>query len=246
MPPRFRAGIPPELEAIDRKAMALDPGDRFASAAAMADALERLAGRPLDRGRRWPVSPAPAVGAGSPPGRARAGAAVGLAAGAAAVRACRRARSPRVSPARTRRPARAYPPDAYAGAPSAVPPGPPVSRYDSYDDEPGTLGDQPVGLDCRPARPGDPRRGRLPDLQAPVRQLRPRSPRSSCPNFVGALLTDAQTTATNNHLTIVPTQFVKSNDQPDGTIVAQDPAGRNVRRSRARRSTSPSRPARPS
>ena len=37
-----RAGIPPILEAIARKAMATNPDDRFASADAMADALERF------------------------------------------------------------------------------------------------------------------------------------------------------------------------------------------------------------
>ena len=35
-----RASVPPDLAAITRKALALDPDDRFASAAAMADALD--------------------------------------------------------------------------------------------------------------------------------------------------------------------------------------------------------------
>ncbi|HYC07857.1 MAG TPA: protein kinase, partial [Candidatus Binatia bacterium] len=39
-PSEVRGGIPPALEAIDRRAMALDPGQRFPSAAAMADALD--------------------------------------------------------------------------------------------------------------------------------------------------------------------------------------------------------------
>jgi serine/threonine-protein kinase len=40
MPSAYRAGIPPVLEAICRKAMAIDPSERFHSANAMADALE--------------------------------------------------------------------------------------------------------------------------------------------------------------------------------------------------------------
>jgi beta-lactam-binding protein with PASTA domain len=40
MPSAYRVGIPPVLEAICRKAMAIDPVERFQSADAMADALE--------------------------------------------------------------------------------------------------------------------------------------------------------------------------------------------------------------
>ena len=40
MPSTYRAGIPPVLEAICRKAMAIDPAERFQSATTMADALE--------------------------------------------------------------------------------------------------------------------------------------------------------------------------------------------------------------
>ena len=47
-PSSVRAGIPPILEAIDRKALARNAIDRFQSASAMANALESfLAGRPV-------------------------------------------------------------------------------------------------------------------------------------------------------------------------------------------------------
>ncbi|HYM84066.1 MAG TPA: protein kinase, partial [Candidatus Dormibacteraeota bacterium] len=66
-----RAGIPPTLDAIDRKALALDPDDRFHSASAMADALDSF------------LSEQPAVPAGAAAGAAGgAGAAVGAGAGA--------------------------------------------------------------------------------------------------------------------------------------------------------------------
>ncbi len=60
MPSVYRAGIPPVLEAICRKAMAIDPAERFQSANAMADALDdELADR--------------AAGAAGPPPRAAVG-----------------------------------------------------------------------------------------------------------------------------------------------------------------------------
>ena len=52
MPSVYRAGIPPVLEAICRKAMAIEPGERFHSAQAMADALDdQLADRAGSPGR---------------------------------------------------------------------------------------------------------------------------------------------------------------------------------------------------
>ncbi|HEX8939600.1 MAG TPA: protein kinase, partial [Candidatus Limnocylindrales bacterium] len=63
-----RAGIPPVLEAIDRKALALEPAARFASAAAMADALDAFL---ADRGTVPGIAPevgaaaAAAAGAGA-------------------------------------------------------------------------------------------------------------------------------------------------------------------------------------
>ena len=39
-PMAVRASVPPDLAAITRKALALEPDDRFASATAMADALD--------------------------------------------------------------------------------------------------------------------------------------------------------------------------------------------------------------
>ncbi|MBI2762200.1 MAG: Stk1 family PASTA domain-containing Ser/Thr kinase [Chloroflexi bacterium] len=41
-PSAIRSGVPPVLEAISRKAMATDPADRFETAGAMADALDRF------------------------------------------------------------------------------------------------------------------------------------------------------------------------------------------------------------
>ncbi|HEX5149133.1 MAG TPA: Stk1 family PASTA domain-containing Ser/Thr kinase, partial [Candidatus Limnocylindrales bacterium] len=80
-PSGIRAGVPPILEAITRKAMALDPEQRFASATEMADALDRFladsAGASAGSAGAAGVSPA-AVEA------AAAGAVAGGLAGAAA------------------------------------------------------------------------------------------------------------------------------------------------------------------
>src|SRR5439155_6694600 len=62
MPSGVRAGIPPTLEAIDRKALAPDPADRFQTANAMANALDTfLAGRPVPE----VAGAAPAAAAGA-------------------------------------------------------------------------------------------------------------------------------------------------------------------------------------
>ncbi len=100
-PPRpsaLRPGVPVELDQIVQRAMALDPADRYASAASMGSALEG-----------WlsdPASATPVAGA------AAAGAVAGVA--AAATVASAQARPNQIP----------YPPDAYA---KAAPPAAPVS-----------------------------------------------------------------------------------------------------------------------
>ena len=221
MPSTFRAGIPLELEAIDRKALALDPADRFASAGAMADALENwLAGRSAGVGGAI---------AGAHPGLGAAGLAAGMGLAAGAGLAAAGAASPATVAAGVARSnpgaGLPYPADAYASAapPPRVPPGPPVSRYDAGDDEPGPSGTSPwawvaglLGLAILVVA-GFLIFKLMTGTSTPGSQV-------IVPNFVGSLLTDAKTTATNNGLLLVPTQFIKSNDQPEGTIVQQDPA----------------------
>src|SRR5664280_1004937 len=77
-PPRvsdIRTSVPPALEAIDRKALAPDAASRFASAGAMAEALEAF----LEEGRISGARPAGPVAAGA------AAASLAAAAGAAGV-----------------------------------------------------------------------------------------------------------------------------------------------------------------
>jgi beta-lactam-binding protein with PASTA domain/tRNA A-37 threonylcarbamoyl transferase component Bud32 len=194
MPSTYRAGIPPVLEAICRKAMAIDPMDRFSSANAMADALEDdLADRTA--------------------GVAGLGVA---AAGTAVVAGVARANPGSPIP---------YAPDAYAGAGSAAPPPPrppaPPPLADDRNADGGGAGPWAwiagllglailalVGFLAFKLLTG----GSTPTADQVV-----------VPNFVGQTLDQAQPLADAKGLIIKATQFVKSNDQPEGTITAQDP-----------------------
>ncbi len=149
-----RAGIPPALEAIVRRAMATDPGERFPSAAAMADALDTyLADRSLAAAGANVGAPAPAPFSGAPVATAGALGAASLAgamAGGAApvagaapyVQAMPVAPAPRADSSRI-----PYSDDAYAGRDDdAVPPprgpvsgrsGRPPINEEPFDDDDG-------------------------------------------------------------------------------------------------------------
>jgi eukaryotic-like serine/threonine-protein kinase len=128
-PSAAHGGIPPSLEAIDRKALASNPDERFASAAEMAAALESFLGEERGADGLRGAGAATAAGAAGAAGAARAAGAVaagaaagGLAAGAAAGAAgaaAGAASSPTVAAgvARPNPGARIdYPREAYAGA----------------------------------------------------------------------------------------------------------------------------------
>ena len=192
MPSAYRSGIPPVVEAICRKAMAIDPAERFSSAGAMADALEDdLADRS-----------AGAVGLG-------AAAAAGTVVAAGVARANPGGPIP-------------YAPDAYAGAASTPPP--PASPPPLADDQGGDSGGAGpwawiaglLGLAIL-ALIGFLAFKLLTGGSAPT------ASQVVVPNFVGQTLAQAQPLADAKGLVIRPTQFVKSNDQPEGTITDQDP-----------------------
>ena len=208
VPSAVRAGIPPSLEAIDRRSLAREPHDRFPTIAAMAEALEAfIAERPSTPQARSGVAGV-GVASGQPGSEA---------AGAPAARASATRRTPAVP----------YPDDAYA---RAVDPGStrplPASRRSlvkSYDDEPtgssawvwisgvlallilvvvGYLGIQFLS---RPtASPVPP---------ATV----------SVPNLVGMTFDEARSEADRLGILVVRTGFQPS-DQPENTILAQEPA----------------------
>ena len=131
-PMTVRPSVPPDLAAITRRALALDPRDRWASASVLADALDAT----LAPGGSAPRSERPAAVAGGAaaagPADSRAGAvAAGALVGATVVSATARP-NPAGIP---------YAPDAYAGtdtgaagAPPPVPPMPPTTGAPPEDD----------------------------------------------------------------------------------------------------------------
>ena len=143
-PMTVRPSVPPDLAAITRRALALDPRDRWASASVLADALEATL---APGGSAAAAGAAAAVAGGAAaagPADSRAGAvAAGALVGATVVSATARP-NPAGIP---------YAPDAYAstdtgasGAPPPVPPMPPTTGAPPEDD-----GHQPAGLGA-PAR----------------------------------------------------------------------------------------------
>jgi serine/threonine-protein kinase len=195
MPSAFRSGIPPVLEAICRKAMAIDPGERFPTASAMAAALEdQLAGRA--------AGAASAAGVGA------------VAAGATVASSVARPNPVRGVP---------YGPEAYAVAGQRTPP-PPASRArppDDRDDDGGSgawawiagllgLGIlAAIGFLAFKLLTGGPA---------------PTAEQVVVPSFVGQTLEQARPLADAKGLVLVASKFVKSNTQPEGTITEQDPA----------------------
>ncbi|TAL08042.1 MAG: Stk1 family PASTA domain-containing Ser/Thr kinase, partial [Chloroflexota bacterium] len=84
-PSAVRSGVPPILEAIARKAMATDADDRFASAEAMADALDRFIADQAGGAAAGAATPGGASGSAAGAAAGAAGAAALGAAGAASV-----------------------------------------------------------------------------------------------------------------------------------------------------------------
>jgi eukaryotic-like serine/threonine-protein kinase len=233
-PSSVRAGVPPVLEAITRKAMAVEQDQRFASAADMADALDRFL-----------ADSAGAAGPSAGPGPAAAAAGTTLGAAAAGAIAAAEAASgagsvppPPSDPDRTlagtavpnpgaRVP---YPPEAYAGAET-------LSRQ------------RPVGAGRREPDEDDDevegeRSGTSPWLWISgllalgilalaaflvIRLLSGSEPppltQVEVPNFVGMTYEQALTAADDAGLELSRTAFEPPpSDEPEGSILAQDPA----------------------
>jgi beta-lactam-binding protein with PASTA domain len=233
-PSTHRAGIPPILEAITRKAMALDPEQRFASAEEMADTLDRFMADQTGA-------------AGASPGAASAGAAAaaaGLAAAAAASAplGAASATGGGVPPpeldvdrtlAGTANPnpgARvAYPPEAYAGAAAGGGARPLGAGRRAPDENIG--GDDEEGSGSSPWLWASGLLAlailalaaflvfRL--LSGGGNNVTPPD-QVEVPNFVGMTYEQAQAAADEKGLEISRSAFEPS-DKPDGTVLSQDP-----------------------
>jgi serine/threonine protein kinase len=105
VPSSVRSAVPPELDQIVQRAMALDPAARYPSAAAMASALEGFLGDATERSAGAGLAAAAGLAAGAAAGAAVAGGVTGEGAGTAAA-----ARTVASAQARPNQPP--YPPDA--------------------------------------------------------------------------------------------------------------------------------------
>ena len=221
-PMTVRPSVPPDLAAITRRALALDPRDRWASASVLADALDATlapggsAAAAGGRRRPWRAARRLADPRTHGPERSRPGR-------SSARRSCRPRRA-RTRPAsrtlQTPTPARTR---ARRGAPPPVPPMPPTTGAPPEDD-----GTSPLVWGA----------GALALLllaviaflvfQAASGGGTPRREQVSVPNFVGMTSDAASQQATSLGLTLAPTGQVAS-DQPEGKVLAQDPpAGTKV------------------
>ena len=214
MPSSVRQGIPPALEAIDRKALAPAAAERFPSAAAMAGTLETfLAARATPGAVVNPAGPAP--GGGQP-----------------AADAAGAPNRPRVSPQRVANPDVPYPDDAYAGAEdvdarSQARPGsrPRSGAYNAYRDEgPGGTGPWvwvaglfallilvAVGFFAFQLL----NRSGGPTSSPPVEQV-------TVPDFIGLPYDQAKVQADRLGIQLLQSAFLSGN-QPPNTILEQDP-----------------------
>jgi beta-lactam-binding protein with PASTA domain/tRNA A-37 threonylcarbamoyl transferase component Bud32 len=246
-PPRVsdvRPTVPPALEAIDRKALAPEMAARFASAGAMAAALEAF----LDEGRIAGARPAAATAVAAGGAAIAAGAA--LAAGAAARAAGPAAPAPA---ARAGVPGSVARPGALAAGTAPLPATrmPPPHDSAAYGDA-WVGGTDPVrGAAAPPPTDRGPDGGTSPWVwvagvlglailalagfvvfrlasagSGPAATPGPSS--VTLPAFIGQAYLDANTAANKLGVTLAPT-FVKRNDAADGTVVGQNPpAGTSV------------------
>jgi serine/threonine-protein kinase len=239
-----RPTVPPALEAIDRKAMAPDAASRFASAGAMADALEAF----LEEGRIAGARPAAPVATG-PAGPARAAGASGAAGAAGAGAAPPPGAGPGARPPSTGPIARPAGPIAGARATPAMRMPPPYEPS-AYAD--GSGGTAPARRSAGPP-PSDPDEGGGTSLwvwvagvlgliilaiagfilfrvassgSGPTATPGPGS--VTLPSFIGRAYLDANAAADRLGVTLLPS-YVKRNDTAENTVVGQDPpAGTSV------------------
>jgi serine/threonine-protein kinase len=214
-PPRpsaLRSTVPPALDSIVLRAMALDPAQRYGSAAAMASALEGYLTEPAGPG----AGSAAAAGLGAAAGAAAAGTVASAAA--------------RPNPPSPTAPV-PYPPDAYARSTSpapvttrsSVPPPPPTEEEEEEDGSgpwawvAGLLGIAVLAIvgflvfRLLTGGGGGPGPSASPETVV-------------LPSFVNMSFTDAESQAADLGVTVVRAGTEQRTDVNEDTVVSQDPA----------------------
>jgi serine/threonine protein kinase len=206
VPSEFRAGIPPALDSIVRRALQPEPADRYPTAMAMASALEGfLADRQI--GRDGSIVGASATGTGA-------------AAGAATIASSVARTTPPRPPVP---PPPSYSPDAYARAEEVRRrPPPPVEEEPDSSGSPWTWIAGLVAVLILALA------GFILFQLVGSRGTATTSPSPSVatiavPNLVGQTLEQANATATALGLKTVQSAFVTSTDFPANTVSAQNP-----------------------
>jgi beta-lactam-binding protein with PASTA domain len=228
-PSSVRGGIPTTLDAIDQHALAQRPEDRFASAAEMADALDRYLTEDSS-GAGAATGAGSAAGAGMAGGAAAgiAGAAAGAATGAAIGAAAAAGGAGGAGVARPNPGAQpSYPADAYARS-GPPPPRPPTQRVIEEDDDGG--GSSPwLWLSALLALAVLALAGFLVfRLLSSPGGAPAASPQVTVPNLVGLSFEQAQSKATALGLQVARGAFADASADA-GTVLSQDPpAGATV------------------
>ena len=231
-PSAVRSGVPPILEAIARKAMATDADDRFASAEAMADAIDRFIAEGSPGAAPTPSGAVgrPAAPSGSvAPLAGAAGLGAAAAAGAGALGSAADAEATMAGTARPNPSARLpYAPDAYAGADNPPRPRPmgagrrrPDEDVDDSDDNEGwtspwlwisgLLAIVILGLAAFLV------------FRLINSTPTPGPEQISVPNLVGLSYDEARTTAEKLGLNVAQSVFEQSSE-PVNTVLKQSPA----------------------
>jgi serine/threonine-protein kinase len=229
-PSTLRSGVPPILEAITRKAMALEPDHRFDSAADMADTLDRYLADSATPGAGTGASSAAGAAGAAGAALAGAGAAAAAASGAGALPPPLSDHDPTLAGTANPNPgARApYPPDAYAGGPEAAPRSRPVGAGrrapDETDDD---IDEERSGTSPWLWVSGLLALAILALAAFLVIRLLSGSPtvpsnQVEVPDFVGMLYDEAVDEAEKAGLEVARDDF-KPSEEPDDTVLSQDP-----------------------
>ena len=228
-PSSARSGVPAALDAIDQKALAQDPANRFASAADMADALDRYLAEDRAATDAAAAATVAATGTGSGAAMGVAGLAAGAATGAAIGAAAAAGSTGGAGVARPNPGAQvSYPSDAYARSTPPPPRPPAAARVVAEEDDDGDGSSPWLWLSALLALAVLALAGFLVfRLLSSPGGAPAASSQVTVPNLVGMSFDQAQAAASALGLTVDRTAFADASAAVD-TVLSQDPAAGTV------------------